>query len=145
MRIQQNSPPANADDFKARIQCAKGPDSIRGITFENDNFIFDAPPCVSTPEIQKTYAELFTRILKCAKIATRVSIKQQVNLENEKYHANSWLMRLGFGGTQYKELRRTLMSHLNGYAAFKSTADMQAHRERQAARRFDLKAGVKSE
>ena len=83
--------------------------------------------------------------MKCAKTASRVSIKQQVNPENEKYYANSWLMRLDFGGTQYKELRRTLMSHLNGYAAFKSTADMQAHRERQAARRFDLKAGVKNE
>ena len=140
-----DSPPTNADDFKARIQCANDTDSIRGITFENDNFIFYAPPCVSTPELQKTYAELFTRILKCAKTATRVSIKQQVNPENEKYYANSWLMRLGFGGTQHKELRRTLMSHLNGYAAFKSTADMQAHRERQAARRFDLKAGVKNE
>ena len=139
-----DNPPANADDFKARIQCARNTDSIRGITFENDNFIFYAPPCVSTPELQKTYAELFTRILKCVKIATRVSIKQQVNPENEKYHANSWLMRLGFGGTQHKKLRRTLMSHLNGYAAFKSTADMQAHRERQAARRLDLKAGVKS-
>jgi len=140
-----DSPPTNADDFKARIQCANDTGSIRGITFENDHVIFVLPSCMSTPELQKTYAELFTRILKCAKTATRVSIKQQVNLENEKYHANSWLIRLGFGGTQHKELRRTLMSHLNGYAAFKSTADMQAHRERQAARRLDLKAGVRSE
>ena len=36
-----DSPPTNADDFKARIQCANDTDSIRGITFENDNFIFD--------------------------------------------------------------------------------------------------------
>ena len=140
-----DSPPMNADDFKARIQCANDTGSIRGITFENDHVIFVLPSCMNTPELQKTCTELFTRILKCAKTASRVSIKQQVNLENEKYHANSWLMRLGFGGTQHKELRRTLMSHLNGYAAFKSTADMQAHRERQAARRFDLKAGVKNE
>ena len=140
-----DSPPTNADDFKARIQCANDTGSIRGITFENDHVIFVLPSCMNTQELQKTCTELFTRILKCAKTASRVSIKQQVNLENEKYHANSWLMRLGFGGTQHKELRRTLMSHLNGYAAFKSTADMQAHRERQAARRFDLKTGVKSE
>ena len=74
--------PANADDFKARIQCARDTDSIRGITFENDNCIFVLPSCLNTPELQKTYAELFTRILKCAKTASRVSIKQQVNLEN---------------------------------------------------------------
>ena len=140
-----DSPPVNADDLKERIQCANDTESIRGITFENDNFIFNVPSCMNTPELQKTYTDLFTRILKCAKTASRVSIKQQVHHENEKYHANSWLMRMGFGGAQYKELRHTLMSHLNGYAAFKSTADMQAHRERQAARRLDLKAGVRSE
>ncbi len=50
-----DSPPTNADDFKARIQCASDTDSIRGITFENDNCIFVLPSCLNTPELQKTY------------------------------------------------------------------------------------------
>ena len=53
----------------------------------------------------------------------------------EDYHANSWLMRMGFGGADYKETRRILMGHLTGFAAFKSAADMEAHKERQAQRR----------
>ena len=43
-------------------------------------------------------------------------------------------MRMGFGGADYKETRRILMGHLTGFAAFKSAADMKAHRERQAQR-----------
>ena len=44
-------------------------------------------------------------------------------------------MRMGFGGADYKETRRILMGHLTGFAAFKSTADMETHKERQAQRR----------
>ena len=38
-------------------------------------------------------------------------------------------------GADYKETRRILMGHLTGFAAFKSAADMEAHKERQAQRR----------
>ena len=48
-------------------------------------------------------------------------------------------MRMGFGGSEHKELRHTLMHHLNGYAAFKSEADMQAHREKYAQMRRDFR------
>lgn len=46
-------------------------------------------------------------------------------------------MRMGFGGPDFKETRRILMSHLTGFAAFKSAADMEAHKARQAQRRRD--------
>ena len=42
---------------------------------------------------------------------------------------------MGFVGAEHKELRHTLTAHLNGYAAFKSAAAMQAHREKYAALR----------
>ena len=71
-------------------------------------------------------------MLKHAKAAKRVFLRADANPENEKYRANSLLTRLGLGGPEHKELRRCLMAHLNGYAAFKSTADMQAHREKYA-------------
>ena len=74
-------------------------------------------------------------MLRIAETATRISIKRLDDPENEKYHANSWLMRMGLRGPQYKETRRTLMSHLTGFAAFRSAADMQAHKERMAQRR----------
>ena len=48
-------------------------------------------------------------------------------------------MRMGFGGTDFKKTRRILMRHLKGYAAFRSAADMEAHRERQAQRRLEIR------
>nr|DAR21934.1 MAG TPA: hypothetical protein [Caudoviricetes sp.] len=52
---------------------------------------------------------------------------------------------MGFGGTQHKETRRILMGHLNGFAAFKSAADMEAHKERQAQRRRERREEVQHE
>ena len=73
-------------------------------------------------------------MLRIAETATRFSIKRLDDPENEKYHANSWLMRMGLRGSQYKETRRSLMGHLTGFAAFRSVADMQVHKERVAQR-----------
>ena len=71
-------------------------------------------------------------MLRIAETATRISLKRLNDPENEKYHANSWLMRMGLRGPQYKETRRILMGHLTGFAAFRNAADMQAHKERMA-------------
>ena len=78
-------------------------------------------------------------MLRTAGAATRVGIKQNEDPENEKYHANSWLMRMGFGGTDFKETRRILMRHLKGYAAFRSAEEMEAHRERLTRRRLEVR------
>ena len=86
-----------------------------------------------------TFQKLLDGILHSARYAKRISIRPQVTPENEKYYANSWLMRMGFGGSEHKELRHTLMHHLSGYAAFKSEADMQAHREKYAQLRRDFR------
>ena len=81
----------------------------------------------------REYCELLDGVLRSAKAAKRVSITPHVDPESEKYRANSWLVRMGFVGAAHKELRHTLTAHLNGYAAFKSAAGMQAHREKYAA------------
>lgn len=134
-----DSPPANVTDFEARVQDEIEAGRIRGIAFEAGKFIFSTPYCPEEPTRWMVYSKLLDGILRSAKAAKRVSIRPQVTPENEKYHANSWLMRMGFGGAEYKELRHTLMHHLNGYAAFKSEADMQAHREKYAQLRRDFR------
>ena len=80
------------------------------------------------------YSQLISACIKAAKNAKRV-LPRRLDSEADKYHANAWLNRLGFGGPEYKELRRTLMGHLNGYAAFKSEDRMQAHKNRLAEQR----------
>ena len=80
------------------------------------------------------YSQLISACIKAAKSAKRV-LPRRLDSEADKYHANAWLNRLGFGGAAYKELRRTLMGHLDGYAAFKSADRMQAHKTKLAEQR----------
>ena len=80
------------------------------------------------------YSQLISACVKAAKSAKRV-LPRRPDSEADKYHANAWLNRLGFGGAAYKELRRTLMGHLDGYAAFKSADRMQAHKNKLAEQR----------
>lgn len=132
--ISEN-PPETAADFEARVQKAIKADCIRGFRIADGKATLSTPFVQDEPTRWTAYADLFRGILKAAETAVRVSLKRTDDLENEKYHANSWLMRMGFGGAEYKETRRILMGHLTGFAAFKSAADMEAHRERQAQRR----------
>ena len=90
------------------------------------------------------YCELLDGVLRSAKAAKRVSITPHVAPESEKYRANSWLVRMGFVGAAHKELRHTLTSHLNGYAAFKSATDMRAHCEKCAAKRRELREAAQT-
>ena len=134
-----DNPPTDAADFKARVQRAVEDGCVRGIVFEGGKLGFSTPYCAEDPTRWMTYQKLLDGILHSARYAKRISIRPQVTPENEKYYANSWLMRMGFGGSEHKELRHTLMRHLNGYAAFKSEADMQAHREKYAQMRRDFR------
>src|SRR5699024_11968246 len=55
--------------------------------------LFRSPYCSERPTRWMVYSKLLDGILRSAKTAKRVSIRPQVTPENEKYHANSWLMR----------------------------------------------------
>ena len=132
--ISEN-PPAAAADFEERMLRAIEADCVRGFRIADGKATLSAPFIEDEPARWTAYADLLKGILKTAETASRISIKRLDDSENEKYHANSWLMRMGFGGADYKETRRILMGHLTGFAAFKSAADMEAHKERQAQRR----------
>ena len=127
--------PETAADFEERMLRAIEADCIRGFRIADGKATLTAPFIEDEPTCWTAYADLLKGILKSAETASRISIKRLDDSENEKYHANSWLMRMGFGGADYKETRRILMGHLTGFAAFKSAADMEAHKERQAQRR----------
>ena len=139
--ISENSP-QTAAVFEERIQRAVEADCIRGFRIADGKATLSTPFVQDEPTRWTAYADLFKGILKTAETATRISIKRLDDSENEKYHANSWLMRMGFGGADYKETRRILMGHLTGFAAFKSAADMEAHKERQAQRLREKREGA---
>ena len=139
--ISEN-PPQTAANFEERIQRSVEADCIRGFRIADGKATLSTPFVQDEPTRWTAYADLFKGILKTAETASRISIKRLDDSENEKYHANSWLMRMGFGGADYKETRRILMGHLTGFAAFKSAADMEAHKERQAQRLREKREGA---
>ena len=104
------------------------------------------PSWLFQPLVQQLYemflwhVALLEAVLRHVKAARRVFFKADADPENEKYRANSLLTRLGFSGPEHKELRRVLMGHLSGYAAFKNEAGMRAHREKYARLRRERQA-----
>ena len=132
--ISEN-PSESTANLEARVQEAIEAGSICGFRFSDGQVTLSTPFAQDEPTRWTAYADLLKGMLRIAETATRISVKQLDDPENEKYHANSWLMRMGLRGSQYKETRRILMGHLTGFAAFRSVADMQAHKERMARKR----------
>ena len=129
-------------DFEALLADALATETLKGCRVQDGRFTLETVGDGRDPARWQVYAALLGAILKRAKAAKRVFLRADVGPENEKYRANSWLTRLGFSGPEHKQLRRALLGHLNGYAAFKSAADMQAHREKYALlRREQRKEG----
>ena len=117
-------------DFEALL--ADGLGLLKGCRIQDGRFTLETVRDDRDPVRWQVYATLLSAILEHAKAAKRVFLRADADPENEKYRANSFLMRLGFGGPEHKPLRRVLLGHLNGYAAFRSAAGMQAHREKYA-------------
>ena len=129
-------------DWEARLADGVAAEMLKGCRIQDGKFTFEATFDDRDPTRWQVYGTLLCAMLRHAKDAKRVFLKADADSENEKYRANSWLTRLGFSGPEHKQLRRALLDHLNGYAAFKSAADMQAHREKYALlRREQRKEG----
>ena len=127
-------------DWEARLADGLAAETLKGCRIRDSKFTFEATLDERDPTRWQVYGTLLGAILQHAKAAKRVFLKADADSENEKYRANSLLTRLGFGGTEHKALRRALTGHLNGYAAFKSEASMQAHREKYARLRREQQA-----
>ena len=132
--ISEN-PPENTTDLEASVRKAIDTGVIRGFRLSDEQVTLSTPFAQDEPTRWTAYADLLKGMLRIAETATRISIKRLDDPENEKYHANSWLMRMGLRGPGHKETRHILMGHLTGFAAFRSAADMQAHKKRVARQR----------
>lgn len=119
-------------DLEARLADGLATGLLKGCRIQDGRFTLEAIQDDRDPARWQVYATLLCAILEHAKAAKRVFLRADADPVNEKYRANSFLMRLGFGGPEHKPLRRVLLGHLNGYAAFRSAAGMQAHREKYA-------------
>ena len=75
----------------------------------------------SDPQTVKAYTHFVAALCEMAKTQKRVTAKEK-ETDNEKYAFRCFLLRLGFIGDEYKEIRRTLLRNLTGSAAFRTGA-----------------------
>lgn len=136
-RLKEAQTPA---DFEARLAEGLAAEMLKGCRLREGKLTFETDPDDLDPARRQACGALLGAMLRQAKAAKRVFLKEDADSENEKYRANSLLTRLGFSGPEHKELRRMLMGHLSGYAAFKNEAGMRAHREKYARLRRERQA-----
>lgn len=106
---------------------------IKGIDLENGRIGLVFPHDENAPTRWQHYAKLLTAIVDKANATTRVNTVMIEPEDSEmKYFCRGFLLQLGLGGAEYKELRSVLLDHLHGFAAFRTTAKMDAHRQKYA-------------
>jgi hypothetical protein len=93
-----------------------------GVAFLEENIIFSGFRYPLEDERYQPYMELAAAMVKKASEQKRVHPKATVE-QNEKYYMRAWLVNLGFGGKEGKEVRNFFLKNLKGHTAFRTPAD----------------------
>ena len=115
-------------------------EGCRGISFQDGKITFTLPTA-DDPGMIKAFTHLTAAMVRQAKEQKRISPKETIE-ENEKYYMRIWLLRLGFGGAEGKEIRDLLMKKLKGHSAFRTEENKQRWQE---ARRNEREAAKQQE
>lgn len=106
---------------------------IKGIDLENGRIGLVFPHDENDLTRWQHYAKLLLAIVDKAKAVTRVNTNLIEPEDNAmKYFCRGFLLQLGLGGAEHKELRSVLLDHLHGFAAFRTTEKMDAHKQKYA-------------
>ncbi len=117
---------------------------LKGIYFAEDKLIFNGFGAAPDAEHVQTFTKLAAAMNRMAITQKRVQAKD-VDDSNEKYAMRIWLVRIGFGGAEYKADRRILMEHLTGHTAFRNDEEKAKWTECQKAKRDAAKAAKNAE
>ena len=115
-------------------------EGCKGISFQDGKVTFTLPTA-DDPGMIKAFTHLTAAMVRQAKEQKRISPKETIE-ENEKYYMRIWLLRLGFGGAEGKEIRDLLMKKLKGNSAFRTEENKQRWQE---ARRNEREAAKQQE
>lgn len=115
-------------------------DPMTGLALDGENATFTFPSTEDSAK-DKAMTELLERMVEVAKTASRVN-PDELTPENEKYYLRGWLVRLGFGGAEGKEVRRSLLEGLKGHTAFRTPEDAARFSANQKAKRAAKKAAA---
>jgi hypothetical protein len=122
--------PESLADFETLMADFKALGDLTGVDFQ-DGTVTLSFPLDEAPEKNKAYADLASATVRAAREAKRVNAEVR-RPENEKYVLRSWLLRLGFGGADFKASRNALLTGLNGHTAFRNDAEAMKHKEKYA-------------
>ncbi len=119
-------------------------EGCKGISFPDGKMAFTLP-AINDPDMIKAFTHLTAAMAQQAREQKRIKPDETIE-ENEKYYMRIWLLRLGFGGAEGKEVRNLLLKNLKGHSAFRTEANKQRwqearRNEREAAR---LQAAVEA-
>lgn len=146
MNLLRDAPPTNMEEFQSLVDSETAIGMLRGIGIADGKLTMEFPFDAERPTDWQHYAKLMFTLADRVKGAHRVSTKRITPADTEmKYFCNSLLNQLGFGGAEHKELRRVLLGHLHGYAAFRSADKMEAHKTRYTERRRALRQQEEAE
>ncbi len=112
-------------------------EGCRGISFQDGKITFTLPTA-GDPGMIRAFTHLTAAMAQQAREQKRIRPDETIE-ENEKYYMRIWLLRLGFGGAEGKEVRNLLLKNLKGHSAFRTEANKQRwqearRNEREAAR-----------
>ena len=127
-RLQEYTP-ASMEEFSVILKDAHGLDMLEGFMYEDGKVTMTFPRDKENPTEWALFGKLFKLIVDCAQLATRTHPVLQTP-DNERYYMHSWLIRLGCGGTEHKDLRRRMIQKLDGYCAFPDETRAQKHRDK---------------
>ncbi|WP_373844756.1 virulence-related protein [Clostridium sp.] len=107
------------EEFQEAITEA-GADGHKGMRFdfEKRTFTFKLLGENLSNEKMSAFIELASLINENAQKLRHTSFKQAQE-DNPKYAFRTWLIRLGMNGSCYKDIRKTLLSNLQGSGAFR--------------------------
>ena len=132
----------DAEAFLRIFQSHAG--GCKGIGFFDGKMAFTLP-AINDPDMILAFTHLAAAMAQQAREQKRIKPDETIE-ENEKYYMRIWLLRLGFGGKEGKEVRNLLLKNLKGHSAFRTEANKQRwqearRNEREAAR---LQAAVEA-
>ena len=89
------------------------------IVVSDDKIAFPWFQRIPTPDEVKAYTFFISATAAMAKTLKHARATER-EVDNEKYAFRCFLLRLGFIGNEYKEIRKILLKNLSGNSAFKS-------------------------
>lgn len=96
--------------------------ACEGVAFSDGDVIFTGFPYPPGGESSMPYAKLASAMVRKASEQKRVNPKATLE-ENEKYYMRAWLVSIGFGGKNGKDMRGFFLKNLKGHTAFRTPED----------------------